>query len=73
MASAVDSLPEVLGEAAVLVPPDDPGALAAALSALLANPARRAALAGLGPERARRFELPAMLAAHESLYLRLVV
>jgi glycosyltransferase involved in cell wall biosynthesis len=44
--SAVGGFPEVAATgAAELVAPGDPGALAAALTALLANPARRAALA----------------------------
>lgn len=72
VASAVDSLPEVLGEAAALVPPNDPAALGQALAALLADPARRAALAAAGPSRAARFGLPAMLAAYQELYEELL-
>ncbi|MEY9877724.1 glycosyltransferase involved in cell wall biosynthesis [Streptacidiphilus sp. MAP12-33] len=49
VATAVGGLPELLGDAAVLVPPGDATALAAAVSALLADPARRAELAAAGP------------------------
>ncbi|MGN6250462.1 MAG: glycosyltransferase [Marmoricola sp.] len=48
IATAVGALPEVLGEVAVLVPPGDAPALGAALRSLLADEARRAALAARG-------------------------
>ncbi|MGQ0802696.1 MAG: glycosyltransferase family 4 protein [Actinomycetota bacterium] len=53
VATRVASLPEVLADAAVLVPPDDVDALAAALTELLHDDDRRAALAAAGFERAR--------------------
>jgi alpha-1,3-rhamnosyl/mannosyltransferase len=46
---------EVLGEAAVFVPPHDGRAWAAAISSLRDDPARRAQLAEAGRQRARRF------------------
>jgi glycosyltransferase involved in cell wall biosynthesis len=49
------SLPEVVGDAAVLIELDDPEALHGALGDLLASPARREALARQGPERAALF------------------
>jgi len=49
------ALPEVVGEAGVLVPPADPRALAGALTALLADPERRRCLG----EAARRRVLTA--------------
>lgn len=45
------SLPEVVGEAGVLVPVKDPKALADAIAALLADPARRALLSAAGRAR----------------------
>ena len=49
------SLPEVAGEAAVLVDPEDAGAFAAAISQLVEDPARREVLARRGFEQAARF------------------
>lgn len=51
VASRAGALPEVLGEVGVLVPPGDPAALADALGALLADPARRDRLARAGRAR----------------------
>jgi glycosyltransferase involved in cell wall biosynthesis len=55
LASDVSSLPEVLGEGAILLPPDDADAWAEAVTGLLSNDERRAALAEMGRENARRF------------------
>ena len=54
VASAVGGIPEVVsdGETGLLVPPDDPGALAGALNALIGDPALAAALGRAGRERA---------------------
>jgi glycosyltransferase involved in cell wall biosynthesis len=49
------SLPEVCGDAALTVPWDDAGALAAAMRRLLDDPALGAALAARGPAQAARF------------------
>jgi glycosyltransferase involved in cell wall biosynthesis len=49
------SLPEVVGDAAVLVDPDDIAAFATALTEVLSSPARRAELAAAGLARAREF------------------
>ncbi len=54
IASDRASLPEVVGRAGLLCPPE-PQALAQALEGLLADPARRAALAQAGPAQAARF------------------
>jgi glycosyltransferase involved in cell wall biosynthesis len=52
LSSTAGSLPEVVGEAGVYFDPTDVAAMAAALRDLLADPARRAALARLASERA---------------------
>ncbi|MET9469392.1 glycosyltransferase family 4 protein [Streptomyces sp. NPDC006544] len=53
VATAVGGLPELVGEAGVLVPYGDAAALAAAVSDLLTDPARRARLAEAGRAQAR--------------------
>lgn len=55
IATNVGGIPEVVGDAAVLVPPDDPEALAAQIDLLVADEAARARLAKLGPVRAATF------------------
>ncbi|OLB73267.1 MAG: glycosyltransferase [Actinobacteria bacterium 13_2_20CM_2_71_6] len=52
VATGVGGLPELVGDAAVLVPPKDVDALDAAVTALLDDPARRAELAERGRDRA---------------------
>ena len=49
------SLPEVVGDAAILVPPRDPARMAGAMRRLLDDEPLRQALAGKGLERAKRF------------------
>ena len=58
VASAIGGIPELLdGDAGLLVPPDDPGALADALARLAADPELRAGLAVAGRRRiAEEFE-----------------
>jgi len=60
-------LPEVAGNAALYADPDDIPALAAAISALANDPARRAAAAAAGHTRARHFGLPEAAAALNAL------
>lgn len=48
------------GDSGVLVPPGDEAALASVLASLLADPARRAALASAAATRAERFSVPAI-------------
>lgn len=55
VASAASSLPEVCGEAALLIDPADTAGLADALARLLTNDALRADLAARGPAQAARF------------------
>ncbi|MGY1831989.1 glycosyltransferase family 4 protein [Geodermatophilus sp. SYSU D01180] len=52
VATRTGGLPELLGDAALLVPPGDAAALAGAVTALLADPARAAALAEAGRAQA---------------------
>ncbi len=65
VASNGSSLPEVCGDAALLVDPRDPEALAAALREVIQNAALAAELAARGQERARR--RPWRVAAEETL------
>ncbi|MBU1878467.1 MAG: glycosyltransferase family 4 protein, partial [Chloroflexi bacterium] len=59
IASNTSSLPEVAGEAALLVAPTDTDALAGALHRLLNDSGLRARLSGLGKAQAARFSWPA--------------
>lgn len=69
VASAVDGLVEVVGEAGLLVPPDDPAALHAALVRLRDDAALRRALGARGRERAcERFELGRTVVSYEAIY-----
>ncbi|MFD6186541.1 glycosyltransferase family 4 protein [Streptomyces goshikiensis] len=52
VATAVGGVPELVGDAAVLVPYGDRGALSAAVAGLLGDPARRAELAAAGRAQA---------------------
>ncbi|QXG76025.1 glycosyltransferase family 4 protein [Modestobacter sp. L9-4] len=52
VATAVGGIPDLVGDAAVLVPAGDAAALAGALGGLLTDPARRAALAAAGRRQA---------------------
>ncbi len=69
--SDVDGLSEVAGRdgAALLVPPEDPGALAAALRHLLASPDERHAVGQAARHRVERLFSPGVFAdRHVSLY-----
>jgi glycosyltransferase involved in cell wall biosynthesis len=59
IASERGGLREVVAGASETVDPDDPAALAAAITALARDPARRAALERAGRARARQFDAPA--------------
>ena len=73
IASRAGALPEVTGDAAVLVPPGDPEELAAALRGLLGDEAARAERAERGLARVReRFAWPAVAAATEALYRKVI-
>ncbi|MCX7383187.1 MAG: glycosyltransferase family 4 protein [Alphaproteobacteria bacterium] len=57
IASARGGLPEVYGDAALAIDPENPADIAAALTALATDPARRAALAEAGHARAAQFDV----------------
>jgi glycosyltransferase involved in cell wall biosynthesis len=70
---ASGALPEVTGEAALLVPPGDPEELSAALGGLLDDEPARTRLGASGLARVReRFAWPAVAAATEALYLKVI-
>jgi glycosyltransferase involved in cell wall biosynthesis len=70
VASRFGGFPEVVdeGRTGLLVPPRDPQALAAAVNTLLADPARRAAMAAAAPAWAAQFAWPAVTDRIEAVY-----
>lgn len=72
VATTAGSLPEVLGDAATLVPEGDVDALAAALAALLGDEARRVAHRQAGLDRAAGFSWDTAVAGLIDLYRRVV-
>jgi glycosyltransferase involved in cell wall biosynthesis len=75
VASAVGGLTDTVVDRVTgwLVPPRDPAALASALRALLADPARRTAMGQAGLERARQwYGWPRIAAQTEAVYERMV-
>jgi glycosyltransferase involved in cell wall biosynthesis len=73
IASKAGALPEVTGDAALLVPPGDPEELAGALRGLLGDEGARAEHAERGLARVReRFAWPAVAAATEAMYQKVI-
>lgn len=72
LTSTAGALPETAGGAALLVDPTDPGAIAAGLERLLADPALRADLVARGRDRAARFTWEATAQAILGVYRRVV-
>ncbi|MCK6505879.1 glycosyltransferase [Myxococcota bacterium] len=72
IASAIPGLDEVVGDAALRVPPEDVDALARALGRLAEEPDLRRRLAGAGPARAAGFSIERTVQAYEALYRELV-
>jgi glycosyltransferase involved in cell wall biosynthesis len=68
VAATGTALPEVVGDAGLLVDPDDVDGWAAALTDLLGDDARRAALAAAGTARAARYGLEANAMAVAAAY-----
>lgn len=69
VATAVGSIPEIVGGAAELVAPGDAGSMAAAVRRVLEDSAHRAGLVRAGLERAAAFGWPAAAEAMERAYL----
>ncbi|MHB1861415.1 MAG: glycosyltransferase family 4 protein [Gemmatimonadaceae bacterium] len=68
VARNASAMPEVVGDAGVLVETRDPAALAAAIESLLRNPERRKTLAARARERARPFTIERMARATWNVY-----
>lgn len=68
VAAEATALPEVVGDAGVLVDPDDPSAWAAALRHLLDTPGERERLAEMGLQQAQRYSWAANATALADLY-----
>jgi glycosyltransferase involved in cell wall biosynthesis len=67
--SSSGAIPEVIGDAGLVVPERDPAALAAAIDLLLANPDRRQALVERGRQRVRmRFAWPVVASQTVELF-----
>lgn len=66
--SDVGGLPEVVGDAGILVPPANPRALAKAIAELISDPERRAELGNKAAKRAARFDLVGVAAQQISAY-----
>ena len=64
------SLPEVCGDAALYVEPDDPGDIARQMRRLIESPALRAEMIAAGVERARRFSWAAAAEHFEAVFSR---
>ena len=74
VASAVGGLPELVGnrETGLLVPPEDPAALARALDLLADDPAMRVSLGEAGRRKAKQFTVRVTADGYEALFTELV-
>lgn len=68
IASDSGSLPEVIGDAGILVPPGEPDELVRALNLLRDRPAERRRLARAGRQRAERYSWASIASRHDALY-----
>ena len=66
--TAGSSLEEVVGDAALLVPPDDPDAIADAIAQIIDDPVVAARLRAAGPARAARFTWERCVDQHVDAY-----
>lgn len=70
IASAVDGVPEQIGDAGVLIEPGSPEALAGAIAALAGDPHRRSSLGAAARARVARFSPELHVAALERVWRR---
>ena len=70
--SKMSSIPEVVGDAAVLVDPYDVAAIADGLERVLGDPALRATLIARGHERAQHFSWERSVRAIHAGYMRVL-
>jgi glycosyltransferase involved in cell wall biosynthesis len=70
VATRASSVPEVLGDAGVLLEPDDAAGWVASLDAIIGQPDRRAALAEAGRTRAAAFTWERTARETYEVYLR---
>ena len=68
VATAVGGVPEIVGDAAILVPPRDVQAMSEALRALAADPNRRIQLGERARFRAAQFDIRCMIDAYAALF-----
>ena len=68
VATDVPGVAQVVGDAGMLVPIKDPGALAEAISAVLQDPKRSSAMSAAGQTRARSFDISETVAQYAELY-----
>lgn len=64
--------PEVVGDAAILVPPRDPGAIRAALDRLLGEPSLMTSLQAAGAARVRTFSWPGIASRYLEFYQQVI-
>lgn len=73
VATAAGSIPEVVGDAALLVPPGDPAALAGAISFVVSDEALRTTLIQKGLDRASAFSWEATARGLRSAYAKVSI
>ena len=71
IASMVGGMPDVMGDSGLLVPPDDPLALAEAMTSVLADEARRVGMARRGLDQSTRFDWARTSARVSEIYNRI--
>lgn len=73
VAARVGGVPGLIGsENGLLVPPEDPAALASAIRQLLADPGRRAAMARVNPEKAKAYRWETVGESYFAVYRELL-